>query len=185
MYKRCVTEQSARRQREIEAGLLSILSTVRYEDITICDLCKSLNIPRKSFYRYFSSKDGALYALIDHTIMDFSDTLLPSELLSPKVLISFFEFWRQHEPLLTTLNRNDLGGILLQRAILRATEEAKSVGVLSSSSGSDHYTITFLITGLMSMILQWYEARFRETPEEMASITAQLLLKPLYPAAEA
>lgn len=181
MYKLCVTEQSARRQREIEAGLLSILNTIRYEDITICDLCKSLNIPRKSFYRYFSSKDGALYALIDHTIMNFSNTLLPNESLSHELLNSFFEFWQEQEQLLTTLIRNDLGGILLQRTILRATEEAATLGVLSSPSVSDRYSITFLITGLMSMVLQWYESHFRETPAQMSAIASQLLLNPLYP----
>ena len=35
MYKRCITEQSARRQRELEQGLLEVMATRRYEDITI------------------------------------------------------------------------------------------------------------------------------------------------------
>ncbi len=72
MYKRCITEQSARWQRELEQGLLEIMATRRYEDITIMELCSWLDIPRKAFYRYFSSKEGAIYALIDHTLMDFS-----------------------------------------------------------------------------------------------------------------
>lgn len=33
MYKRCITEQSARRQRELEQGLLEVMATRRYEDI--------------------------------------------------------------------------------------------------------------------------------------------------------
>ena len=41
------------------------------EEISVSDLCDRLNIPRKSFYRYFSSKDGALFALLDHTLMEF------------------------------------------------------------------------------------------------------------------
>ena len=56
MYKRCVTEQSARRQRELEAGLLSAMMSHQYEDSTISDLCDSMGIPRKSFYRYFPAK---------------------------------------------------------------------------------------------------------------------------------
>ena len=71
MYKLCKTEQSAQRQRELEQGLLAIMNSTRYEDITVSDMCQKLNIPRKSFYRYFSSKDGALHALIDHTLMEF------------------------------------------------------------------------------------------------------------------
>lgn len=72
MYKRCVTEQSACRQRELEQGVLRIMTEQRYEDIAVIDLCNGLNIPRKAFYRYFSSKEGALFALIDHTLMDFT-----------------------------------------------------------------------------------------------------------------
>ena len=71
MYKLCKTEQSAQRQRQLEEGLLAAMKTKRYEEITISDLCEQMDIPRKSFYRYFSSKDGALHALIDHTLLDF------------------------------------------------------------------------------------------------------------------
>ena len=74
MYKLCKTEQSAQRQRELEQGLLKMMLQCRYEDISVSDLCDQLEIPRKSFYRYFSSKDGALYALLDHTMMEFFDS---------------------------------------------------------------------------------------------------------------
>ena len=71
MYKLCKTEQSAARQRQLEQGLLQVMSTSRYEDINVSGLCQKMGIPRKSFYRYFSSKDGALHALIDHTLMEY------------------------------------------------------------------------------------------------------------------
>ena len=60
MYKICQTEQSTRRQRELEQGLLRLMLHKNYEDISVSDLCDHMQIPRKSFYRYFSSKDGAL-----------------------------------------------------------------------------------------------------------------------------
>ena len=71
MYKICKTEQSSQRQRQIEQGLFQLMRIMRYEDISISDLCEKLQIPRKTFYRYFSGKDGALYALIDHILIDF------------------------------------------------------------------------------------------------------------------
>ena len=74
MYKFCKTEQSVQRQRELEQGLLTMMEHQRFEEISVSDLCDRLNIPRKSFYRYFSSKDGALFALLDHTLMEFYDT---------------------------------------------------------------------------------------------------------------
>ena len=71
MYRFCKTEQSFQRQRELEQGLLSMMEHKRFEEISVSDLCDRMGIPRKSFYRYFSSKDGALYALIDHTLAYF------------------------------------------------------------------------------------------------------------------
>ena len=53
MYKICQTEQSNRRQRELEQGLLQLMLRRNYEDISVSDLCDHLQIPRKSFYRYF------------------------------------------------------------------------------------------------------------------------------------
>ena len=74
MYKYCKTEQSVQRQREMEKGLLDMMKYKQFEEISVSDLCDRLNIPRKSFYRYFSSKEGALHALLAHTLLEFYDT---------------------------------------------------------------------------------------------------------------
>ena len=99
MYKVCKTEQSARRQRQLEQGLLEMMQHSRYEDISVSDLCDYLEVPRKSFYRYFSSKDGALYALLDHTMMGFFETGIGASGTIPGTQIGdlerFFAFWRQ------------------------------------------------------------------------------------------
>lgn len=179
MYKQCVTEHAARRQREIERELLQVMTTIRYEDITISDLCKSIGIPRKAFYRYFSSKDGALYALIDHTILDFSNSLPQDSFTNFQTLQYYFEFWYDQKALLNALDRNDLGGILVNRAITLVQTDSMLPGIISSHSNQSlDYSITFFVSGLVSMILQWHNCHFRETPHQMALIAADLLTKP-------
>ena len=37
MYKLCKTEQSARRQRQLEQGLLSMMASIQYEQISVSD----------------------------------------------------------------------------------------------------------------------------------------------------
>lgn len=76
MYKQCVREQASRRQRTLEQGLLEAMLRQDYEEISVSGLCESMGVPRKSFYRYFDCKDGALYALIDHALVDFGDDFL-------------------------------------------------------------------------------------------------------------
>ena len=72
MYKHCNTEESAQRQRQLEQCLLELMSDVPYANIKIGQICDLSGVSRKSFYRYFDSKDGCLHALLDHIIMNGS-----------------------------------------------------------------------------------------------------------------
>jgi len=182
MYKRCVTEQSARRQRELEAGLLVAMGAHQYEDITISDLCDSMDIPRKSFYRYFSSKEGALYALIDHTLAEFSGEFFSQELTATiSTLERFFAFWVVHADLLNALSRSGLTGILLQRSITLALDGnllAKKL-IPSESTHAQEYAVTFLVSGLISLVMQWHRSGFQEPPRQLATIAARLMTQQL------
>ena len=60
MYKLCKTEESAKRQREMELTLFECMKTTRYEDITVNNICECGGFPRKAFYRYFDNKESAL-----------------------------------------------------------------------------------------------------------------------------
>ena len=185
MYKLCKTEQSAQRQRSLEEGLLAAMKTKRYEEITISDLCSQMEIPRKSFYRYFSSKDGALYALIDHTLLDFEQQtgILTGNTLGnvSRDLQHFFAFWQERRQLLDALERSGLSGVLVQRAISQAQNEY----VPSRSPANQevramqYHTITFAICGLMSMVTRWHRSGYSESVTEMAQIATTLLTRPL------
>ena len=185
MYKLCKTEQSAQRQRRLEEGLLAAMKTRRFEEITISDLCDQMGIPRKSFYRYFSSKDGALHALIDHTLMDFEQyTNAPAGDALGSIhqdLRRFFEFWQQHRQLLDALDRSGLSGELVQRAVSQVRNEYVLPRVQTTPEvlRVQSHAITFTICGLMNMVLGWHRSGCPESPTEMAQTAAILLTKPL------
>ena len=184
MYKLCKTEQSARRQRQLEQGLLEMMQHVRYEEISVSDLCDHLEVPRKSFYRYFSSKDGALYALLDHTMMEFFETSVGSSGTVPGTQIGdldrYFVFWRQHGALIDALQRNSLAGILVERAMSLALRERLMPGYLQDKSADvQQLAMAFSVCGLISMVLQWYNQGFRMPAEEMTKIAVSILTKPL------
>ena len=102
MYKMCKTEQSAQRQRQLEQGLLKAMGTHHFDEISVSDLCEQIGVPRKSFYRYFSGKDGALHALIDHILLEyegFSVRRLNNAMpISQGELEGFFQFWQKQKP---------------------------------------------------------------------------------------
>ena len=190
MYKLCKTEQSAARQRQLEEGLLQAMCVQRYEDISVSDLCDRMNIPRKSFYRYFSSKDGALYALLDHTMMEyesFNAVYCHGERRTlQRELMQFFLFWKEKKFLLDALERSGMSGMLIERAIgFPISDTVVPSRFLPEETREMQKQITmFGVCGLLSMILAWNRAGFDKTPEELARIGARLISQPLFPEVE-
>lgn len=190
MYKLCKTEESAQRQRQMELGLLDMMQTVRYEDITVSDLCQRMQIPRKSFYRYFSGKDGALHGLIDHTMMEyeaFSHAQQKGRKRNLQIeLETFFEFWVAHRLFLDALQRNGLSGAMIERAVNYSVSEG--VFPIRFLPNEDmeirRHVVMFAVCGMLSMTVKWHQGAYRESVSEMASITKRLLNQPLFPVAE-
>jgi len=190
MYKLCKTEQSASRQRLLEQGLLARMKTQRYEEITVSELCDAMKIPRKTFYRYFSSKDGALHALLDHTLLEyegFNVLYLNGEKRTlHRELEQFFLFWVKNKPLLDALQRSDMSGVLIERAIAHALTESVMPNrflMFESKDIQKHITM-FGVCGLMSMVLNWHHEGYSQPSGQMANIAVRLLAQPLFPEAE-
>lgn len=183
MYKICQTEQSTRRQRELENGLLQLMQKHRYEDISVSDLCQYLQIPRKAFYRYFSGKDGALIALLDHTIADFFEIPLTGTAQRGTALGDldrFFAFWREHKILLDALQHSALRGLLVERANAFALREGHLPRQFKHWTPQiQELATSFAICGLLSMVLQWHQQNFSISAEEMTKLATGMLTKPL------
>ena len=183
MYKICQTEQSIRRQRELEQGLLRLMLRRNYEDLTVKDLCDEMALPRKSFYRYFSSKEGVLYALIDHTLADFF--MMPtvgnkSRGTAIGDLDLYFVFWHERRELLDALHRSGLSGILVERATNFALQEGHMPRQFKKMRlDIQTLAMAFSVTGLMAMILQWHRDGFQTSPDEMTKLATEILTSPL------
>lgn len=187
MYKLCKTEQSSLRQRNLEEGLLTAMGLHHYDEISVSDLCDQLQVPRKSFYRYFASKDGALQALLDHTLMEYETyplTTAPGETRTvQQELERFFLFWIHHKPLLDALQRSNLSGLLIERAISYAL-----TGVFMprrflpwDAREVQEQVTSFAICGLMSMVINWHRQGYPQPVPQMAALAVRLVSQPLFP----
>lgn len=185
MYKLCKTEQSARRQRQLEQGLLEMMKHHRFEEISVSDLCDQMNLPRKSFYRYFSSKDGALFALLDHTLMEFYETGSLEGLRGGTPtgdLERLFAFWKTHKELIDAVIRSNLTGMLVERAVSLAKQEQLMPGYVKAWEDTlKDVAMSFAVCGLMSMVLQWHKDGYRIPTEKMAQAAVVMLSRPLIP----
>lgn len=137
--------------------------------------------PRKSFYRYFSSKDGALFALLDHTMLEFyEEGLRTGGGTAQGDLQNFFRFWYDRRDLLEALTRNHLSGILVERATALALREHLMQNRLKTMPiDVQSMALSFSICGLMTMTILWHQQGYRISPSEMAHIATSLLTQPL------
>ena len=176
MYKICHTEESSRRQRELEAGLLEAMKILPYEKITLTELCHHLNIPRKTFYRYFPTKDDCLLALIDHTLSDCNDVALKNwdgtRELSQEDQLRFFRYWKDRQPFLDAVRDNGFRYLLLDRTTAIVDRMKENTAADSFARDQVEY---FVAQGLMAAVLRWHHYGFPGTPEEMAEVFGQLL----------
>lgn len=185
MYKQCQTARSAARQRELEQGLLHIMQKKRYEDISVSDLCAELGVPRKSFYRYFSGKDGALYSLIDHALMDYDGFDIYREQAQENQPLYYMEqvllYWVGQRQLLDTLEKSNLSGMLIQRAMAYS----KNIDTIPrfmqiTDPQLREYGTMVTVCGLMTMIVRWHHDGFTKAPKEMAQLALRLFTQPLF-----
>ena len=177
MYRLCRTEQSSSRQRMLEDGLLRMMTIKHYDDISVSELCDFLEIPRKTFYRYFSHKDGALTALIDLKMEEFFESERGE---AAGQLRWFFKFWEENKILLDALEQSGMFGLLIQRAREFTIREGVFPQRLKfSDPDGNALAATFVVSGLMSMTYYWYKQGFSISVDEMATLSRQILSKPL------
>ena len=185
MYKMCKTEQSAQRQRQLEQGLLKAMSVHHYEEISVSDLCEQIGIPRKSFYRYFSGKEGALHALIDHTLLEYDGFVLNgqenNQTISKEELERFFLFWHNQKTLLDALARSGLYSVLFERMVDQAITEAIAPRPYMSHYNQDlrNPAILFTVCGLMSLATAWHRQGFTQDYRQLADMAMKLVTEPL------
>lgn len=185
MYKLCKTQQSATRQRQLELGLLQAMLEQHYEEVSVSDLCDRMQIPRKSFYRYFSGKDGALRALIDHTLLEFQEVFGEPVTTHSQIhaqLEKFFLFWVRNKELLDALAQSNIRGVLIERAITHALNDYTLVHHFTDENRfmTTVAATRFAVCGLMSIVLSWHDDNFKTSISQMTDIAVEIMTNPLY-----
>ena len=187
MYKYCKTSQSTARQRHIVSCLLEMLHTHHYDQITVQDLCKKAEVPRKSFYRYFECKQDVLLAAIDFYIQDYESFRLPG--MGPSVLRTteseltrFLTYTQKNKATFEALTRSDLLGYALNLVTQSSLLSNVARRLMTHKEDEALYRVknAFLCYGIYSVVGIWVTNGCQESVEEMARILTQILTEPFY-----
>lgn len=177
MYRKCVTEISVQHQKQVEEALLMLMQQMPLSEITVTHLCRESGVSRRIFYHLFSNKTGALYALIDHYILDMGSSFLDVE----DQALRFFLYWKQQKKFLDALCSNDFLGLLLERMILNVLSEDYDLLYWLRSNGwkQEKDVLIFNLSGVMGMVCSWYYSGYEKSPEEMAALITHMMTHPL------
>jgi len=184
MYRRCATEESSARQKQLEDQLFQAMLHKPYNEISVSDLCDQAGISRKSFYRYFGNKDGCLSALLDRVLLgtaSYSAAVDFTAGMNSQELLEIMDYWAKKKPLLDVITRNNLQAKFLERCLQHVIQEEREtlrwLGVCDVNE--DLETVIFSVTGFIAVLLEWSRTDFPRTVEEMAEIMTRIWAKPL------
>lgn len=174
MYRKCTTEKTISQQRHLEECMLDLIERRDYNDITVTDLCLYAGITRRIFYRLFETKDDVLYALIDHTLLQYEQYVPPQlehATQQQKYYRHFFHFWLNNRRLLNLMAKNHLSIVLITRIIdFVVREESHFLPPFPHGDPDlEMDTIIFFFSGLSALVLRWQHSGFRDSVEDMVS----------------
>ena len=178
MAKICITEKTAQRQEWIENGLLEMMLLRKFEDISVTELCRHLQLSRRSFYRYFRDLDDVLDSLLKHT---FQNLAMPDGLPLIEELQGNFEFWLEHKMLFSALDRSGMIDKLFEYTVQYSDPLAINGLLAPDDLGMDIHqeASLFATSGSIALAVAWYKDGFRKKPEQMAQIAHRLLFYPI------
>jgi len=177
------TIKVTRSQQWMINALLELMKNKNYRDITIVDIVNKAELGRRTFYRYFKTKDELLMLYCDVLIQDFAKMILEKEETNLyTVSLSYFEFWNLHIEFLKLLGQSDMLYFIGDKLPELFAKTALMIKHVNKSDFDkvtrEHlYSIYFNAGGYWSITKKWAEKQDRETPEEIARIISNLIFK--------
>lgn len=180
MYTFCNTPRTMKVQHEYIKHLYLLMEQRSYHQISIQDICDSVNGSRRSFYRYFRNKEGCLHALLDMIITRYYYTELTEGIARdgyPKEVLSYLHYHQERRKFYDILLRDDLFPLYVDRIV----ECARTNGVyalrwfgIPEGAYSDD-ALVFYLHGIMALIRQWHTSGYERSIYEMADMLRQII----------
>lgn len=155
-------------------ALLSIMKEKLYQNITVQELSEAAQYDRRTYYRYFNTKDDILRLYCSHIFGEMAFLMKREEPLTLKSgITAYFAFWEKYIDFLQLLQQNNLlhfledeqdellyyhVGIFVQPEIPQRLETAPPLS---------RYAFYFTSGGLWNILVHWIKEEPRRAPEEM------------------
>ncbi|MBP2098390.1 TetR/AcrR family transcriptional regulator [Enterococcus rivorum] len=156
----------------IYEGLLSVMKIDDYSLITVTQISQEAAIGRKTFYRYFKSKEEVLKKYIEKLMTEYKALVRNYFSIDMGELIeNYFAFWMRHRSFLELMYRHKLMFYMYEQyeefvpLINEQYIELKKLDSITSK-----YVNAYVAGTFWSILYAWIKGGGKETPRELAAI---------------
>ena len=162
----------------LEEALFDLLATRKsLKNISIAELSEHAQIARRTFYRYYHSKEEVLTNYIDRLIQRYIIELQTEKLDDFEDLVNlFFKYWSQYTEPLKILQDARLQALVLQRWYDKLSAVYTSIKapwhITNSTQRQINYDSRFIIGGLYNVFDEWLKTDSQTMPiDELVTTT--------------
>ena len=167
-----------RSQQWLADSLVDLMKVKEFQHISVKEICQKADLTRQTFYQIFSSKEDVIRYVLAKDCADFKDTLSQNGQVSMEDLVSgFFCFFRKREDMVQMLIRHRLDHLLTAQFSLALPEIMDICTERKEVFLSNPYLKSFIIGGLLNMILEWIKSGDGTDAEELAGLFMEQFAK--------
>lgn len=167
----------------LEEALFDLLATKKsLHNISIAELSENAQIARRTFYRYYHSKEEVLTNYLDRLIQDYIIELQTEKLTNFEDLVNFFfRYWSQYTESLKILQNANLLVLILQRSYDKLPDAYSTVmapwHITNTNKRQITYDIRFITGGLYNIFDELLKTDYQTMPVNELVITALNTIK--------
>lgn len=150
----------------------SLLTTKKYEDISVCDICKRAGVSRMSFYRNFESKEDLTIKGFDSITQKIQKEVNQKNNVNVyNVVRECFAIFKDYKDIIGSLKHTEI----FQSIIAKSTTDLQEKFNIDYINKSARYAPLFYISAVYFVIINWLKCGAVETPDEMARLVTPLI----------
>ncbi len=156
-------------------ALLFLMRRKPYHQISVSELAGKAGYDRRTYYRYFTSKDDILYSYCASLLSDMADEMNKTVLTPKSGFLQFFAFWNRNREFLSLLDKQNLlyflgekqDQLLYQHVGRKVHDDLPPE--LTDVSEFSRYAYYFTLGGLWQMLILWIRDGMHLTPEQLTN----------------
>lgn len=178
-------KEDNRTKHWIIIALLDLLASKKYHDITISQIVNKAGLGRRTFYRYFQTKDQVMERVAELLMDEFADEIAAySAETQERVAEAYFAFWEAHVDILLLLSKAHLLYFiednlipLLHRVAIKMghIKEPLHGGEMPVEYEEYKYDFAIKLAGFWKATMIWVLENPRKSPKEMSRIINRVL----------